>query len=381
MPRERLSLLDITKYFPMTVFRIFITMLLFFFSDEVYCQLTSQQILKLSKKYYQSLNKFSIVVQSRFKNMIIIDTLSHFTECYIDKSSRVMIFKTKEKAYVKVDSHEYSVNSYQGSFSKTKNKYKKHSAWESEYSQYPFTQTESFFDEIEKRGKKQFKVTEYDSIYLLESQGTILAFRKSDYSVKSSIELIYDEMHKGFQFSQSLFGAVKNLDSSDEETIANIESIMNDPSKDITNIKRAPMPEYIDRVLLERNLTHILNGSIQTLKGKTVFLDFFYQGCLPCVKSYPHVNALFKAADSNLVVIGVDQLIEDTSTIAKYIDKYSLLYPILIGQQAVFLRKYFKLYGFPVFLVLNADGKLIEFGDGFTQNSFKRLTRKLLKER
>ena len=139
------------------------------------------------------------------------------------------------------------------------------------------------------------------------------------------------------------------------------------------------MPEFIERDVLEKNLTGLVNGRIESIKNKSVFLDFFYQGCYPCVKSYPYVNSLFNAAETGLVVIGVDQLPSDTLTIDRYIKKYNLQYPILVGQAAAFLTSYFKLHSFPTFIVIDTYGRVIKYGNGFTKSSFKMLTKKILR--
>jgi thiol-disulfide isomerase/thioredoxin len=172
---------------------------------------------------------------------------------------------------------------------------------------------------------------------------------------------------------------VNTIDSSGEENIRFALSIIYDLSTDAGNLRKEPRAGSIEVSLLEENLARIVNGKIESIKKKTVLLDFFYQGCLPCVKSYPYVNSLYNSRGSDLVVIGVDQLLSDTSTIDKYIEKYNLQYPILIGQPAAFLTQYFKLSSFPTFIVLDPDGRIIEFGDGFTKSSFKKLTKRLLK--
>ena len=310
--------------------------------------------------------------------MIIIDTLSHFTYCHLEKNRGLMLFTTEDNTYFKRNSQEYSISDSLQIFTQTKEKIKKHSAYETEFKNLPFTETEFFFKDLSKKINNRSTVFESDSTYTLESLGLLINFRKPDFSIKSITEFVYDRMHKGFQFSQYLFGIANDLDTAGKETITHALSIIDDPSKNSENLKKEPRPESIEKSMLENTLIGIVNGKVESVKNKTVFLDFFYQGCLPCVKSYPYVNLLFKSADSNLVVIGVDQLQSDSSTIGKYIEKYDLQYPVLVGHHAAFLRQYFKLHSFPTFIVLNEDGKIINYGDGFTKNSFKRLIKRIL---
>jgi thiol-disulfide isomerase/thioredoxin len=310
--------------------------------------------------------------------MIIIDTLSHFTQCHLDKTRGLMLFTTEDNAYFKTNSKEYSISNSLQTFTPIKERIKKYSAYKTEFRNLPFTETEFFFGDLSKKINNQSIVFESDSTYTLEISDLLISFRKTDFSIKSITELVYDRIHKGFQFNQYLFGIVNDLDRVGKETINYAHSIIDDPSKNSDNFKKESKPKSIEKSILEKSLVGVVNGRIESLKNKIVFLDFFYQGCLPCVKSYPFVNLLFKSADSNLIVIGVDQLKSDSSTIDKYIKKYNLLYPILIGQPAVSLRQYFELHSFPTFIVLNEDGKIIDYGDGFTKSSFKRLTKRIL---
>lgn len=356
---------------------ILISTLLLFCCYRTNCQ-TPKQIIERSKNFYLSLERFSITYESRFKNMIIIDTLSHFTQCYLDKNRGLMLFTIEDNTYFKSNSQEYSISDSLQIFTQTKEKIKKYSAYETEFKNLPFTETEFFFKDLSKKINNRSIVLESDSTYSLKSLDLIMIFRKTDFSIKSITEFVYDRMHKGFQFNQYLFGIINDHDTSGKETIRHALSIITDPTKNSENLKKEPRPESIEKSMLENTLMGIVNGKVESVKNKRVFLDFFYQGCLPCVKSYPYINLLFNSADSNLVVIGVDQLESDSSTIDKYIEKYDLQYPILVGQQAVFLRRYFKLNSFPTFIVLNEDGKIIEYGDGFTKSSFKRLTKRIL---
>lgn len=350
-------------------------MSLCFYSYDVHSQTTPEDLIRLSRKYYMSQKIFSIEVNTRFKSMIIIDTLSTFTDCYINKASNVMIFKSNDNVHGRIGSDEYSVYNYQGSsvYAKTKERSKKQSLYESKFRNLPFTDSERFFDIFQKKINWQSKISETDSMYLIQSSSVILVFRKKDYSIKSITEFVYDRMHKGFQFSQYLFGAIHAIDSSARKDIEYYLSVVNDPSRDVNRKGREPMPDSIDVALLEKKLEKTINGEIMSFKNKIIVLDFFYQGCLPCVKSYPYVNSLFSTKSSNLLVIGVDQLINDTLTIDKYIKRYNLLYPILIGESAVFLTQYFKLHSFPAFIIIDPNGMILKYGNGFTRSSFKKL--------
>ena len=144
-------------------------------------------------------------------------------------------------------------------------------------------------------------------------------------------------------------------------------------------VVKEDMPRAIDRSFLESSLRHVKNGNIESLENKTVFLDFFYQGCYPCVKSYPYVNDLYKRKRQDVVVVGIDHIPHDTATIDKYIEKYALQYPILVGDKALDAAKFFKLHGVPAFAIIAPNGEIVTIESGFTKGSFRRLTKSLTK--
>jgi hypothetical protein len=77
--------------------------------------------------------------------------------------------------------------------------------------------------------------------------------------------------------------------------------------------------------------------------------------------------------------VGVDYPLSDSSTIDRYIKKHDLQYPILVGEQALSLRTFFRAYDAPTFIIIAPDGKVFDRQLGFTKGSFRRLTKTLTK--
>jgi thiol-disulfide isomerase/thioredoxin len=171
---------------------------------------------------------------------------------------------------------------------------------------------------------------------------------------------------------------VHELAQSEQDEIDNMLALIKNASNKVVFVReeKEEKPQSIDRLLLERYLKPLKNERIE---NKTVFLDFFYQGCYPCVKSYPYVNDLYKNKKPDVVVIGVDRLLQDSITIDRYIEKYNLQYPILTGEQALLLANFFKIHGDPTFIVIAPNGKIVEHKLGFTKGSFKSFAKTLTK--
>lgn len=112
--------------------------------------------------------------------------------------------------------------------------------------------------------------------------------------------------------------------------------------------------------------------SSESLRGKVVILDFWYRGCLWCVRAMPQVNQLaadFKNND-NVVILGVN-IDEDPADARFVIRQAKLTYPNLEFKQK--LEGDSKIhpllhcnFGYPTLLVIDQQGKVIDIHAGYS---------------
>jgi hypothetical protein len=354
--------------------------ILFWFCKSLFCQSTSKELLNLSREYYLSAKKFSVIVESKFKNTINIDTVNRLTECFINKGIKIMLFRNQYAFYQRYGTDEYTIYADRGHYEKTKEKNKKYAAYQNEFMHYPFTETNLFFNRLLKNIISKTPVADKDSVYVLISNKSLIEFRKHDFSIKSITETTYDPVNKGFQFHQVTFHPLIHEDPEVDYYINQCVSVIGNPKGKIETVNRNARPNHIETVILKSHLNKIVNGDIGSIEGKKILLNFFYQGCYPCIKAYPYINTLFDriGANSKAIILGVDHLERDTLTIEKYIEKYNLKFPVLIGFSAAFLTEYFMLDTFPSFIIIDLDGKVLEIIEGFTRKSFEKATKKLI---
>ncbi len=133
----------------------------------------------------------------------------------------------------------------------------------------------------------------------------------------------------------------------------------------------------VDSVIVTAN-----NGEIRKkdIGNKYILLDLFYQSCMPCIASFPHLKELQKkyGDTGKLIILGLDPVPEDSVSIVRFIKRYGLKYCIVTGEYALKIRMHLDPAGiFPYYLLIDANGKVIDVQEGFNEKFFKRVDKLL----
>ena len=99
--------------------------------------------------------------------------------------------------------------------------------------------------------------------------------------------------------------------------------------------------------------------SLEELRGKLVFLNFWVTWCSPCRKEMPSMERLYKRFREQgleILAVSVDQ--EGRETVIPFQESYQLSFPILLDSEGKVNRLY-RTTGFPETFLIDPLGKVI----------------------
>lgn len=105
--------------------------------------------------------------------------------------------------------------------------------------------------------------------------------------------------------------------------------------------------------------------SLESLRGKTVLLDFWATWCAPCHFQIPVLNAISKEyGDREVVVLGLSVDVEGREVVAPFAAEEGIQYTILLADEE--LARTFGAIGFPYSMIIDPQGQIRSVHMGIT---------------
>jgi len=97
--------------------------------------------------------------------------------------------------------------------------------------------------------------------------------------------------------------------------------------------------------------------SLESLRGKAVFLNFWASWCPPCRAEMPSIEKVYQAYQGRgLVVLGVNTTFQDSeSDVAAFVEQFGLTFPILLDREGGVSRRY-QMRGLPSTFFIDRQG-------------------------
>lgn len=114
------------------------------------------------------------------------------------------------------------------------------------------------------------------------------------------------------------------------------------------------------------------------LKGKVVLLDFWYRGCLPCLKATPDLMKLQQEFKNDLVIIGINDIDNKQDISDYYAYKKNTNY-FSTYKTEINIAKNLKISAFPTFIIIDQKGEIVKTEVGFDKGSIRKTIKGLIK--
>ena len=139
--------------------------------------------------------------------------------------------------------------------------------------------------------------------------------------------------------------------------------------------KSQPAPAFSLKAI--QNYSTAKPLKLSDFRGKVVYVDFWASWCGPCRQSLPFLNDLRNThKDKGFEVIAIN-LDEDTALAKKFLEKYSVDYPIVVDPSGKIAEKY-ELKGMPNAFLLDRKGNISDIHIGFKKKDKKKIEEKVV---
>ncbi len=127
--------------------------------------------------------------------------------------------------------------------------------------------------------------------------------------------------------------------------------------------KALPIASQVAMTAPEISGLDILNNSnisLNSLKGKYVFIDFWSTNCAPCIAEFPNIKEVYEKFDRNqLEIIGVVDDRTPDKKIKEFIEKKNLVWPTINMNMKSTTIKGYDVKSYPTTYLINPNGVII----------------------
>lgn len=129
-----------------------------------------------------------------------------------------------------------------------------------------------------------------------------------------------------------------------------------------SGLSRTLVSAQVGKLAPEINGINVWDGSLlslNALRGKYVFLDFWFTACGPCIQEFPYIRKVFDTFSSDqLIIFGV---VEDdyNKKIKQFMTEKQVFWPTIVKSYSTTNAKGYNILSWPTSFLIGPDGKII----------------------
>lgn len=117
--------------------------------------------------------------------------------------------------------------------------------------------------------------------------------------------------------------------------------------------------------------------SLESMKGKVIFMNIWATWCLPCIAEMPNIQSLYEKIGSEkiaFVMLSVDK--GGSDKVKKFIDKKGFTFPVYMPASAI--PNEFASQAIPTTFIISPEGKIVSRHEGMAEYDTKEFREFLL---
>jgi hypothetical protein len=123
-------------------------------------------------------------------------------------------------------------------------------------------------------------------------------------------------------------------------------------------------------IYLEFSDLRDIDGNLYALPDTgLIFLDLWYVGCAPCMKSALIIEKLYHAYKEDIFFTSLNEIDHDRTKISTFKEKMGISFPVLLGEKQDISTQLTGGYAYPIFIIMEAQShKVLWHQSGYTEN-------------
>ena len=118
--------------------------------------------------------------------------------------------------------------------------------------------------------------------------------------------------------------------------------------------------DVINDLYLDNTEMFSLDGEPYQIPAEgLIFIDLWYVGCAPCMKSAPVIEKIYHTFKDKVYFFSINEMDRDTAKITRFSEKMGITFPVLLGGKEKMAARITGSGGYPVFFLMDAESRKV----------------------